>query len=161
MCDIIITIQTTRLLFQQKSQTSYHTKSLIVRLVKLTIETGMITALATSLELLMSVFLTPTSHLIIFYSLSKLYANCLLATLNARLTLPDDTLQSTDGTEQNLRRRTSVRTPRMSNDLEFGFSIDLLPIKSISDTTSHNSPGSENRNEGSSLDVSVDNSFEA
>jgi len=53
------------------------------------IDTGMITAIAAIIELMFFLIL-PNSlvHFVIFYTLPKLYANCLMATLNARLTVP-------------------------------------------------------------------------
>ncbi|EGN92978.1 hypothetical protein SERLA73DRAFT_190352 [Serpula lacrymans var. lacrymans S7.3] len=94
VCDLIITIQTTRLLFKNKSASEFKkTKSLLTKLIKLTIETGMVTSVATLVELMMAVKLPAFYHFLIFYSLSKLYANCMMATLNARLVLRSDTDQ--------------------------------------------------------------------
>ncbi|KAH7929919.1 hypothetical protein BV22DRAFT_1001709 [Leucogyrophana mollusca] len=150
VCDIVITIQTTRLLFQQNSRTNFqNTKSLITKLIKLTIETGMVTAVATLLELLMAVFLNPIAHLAVnmyINNASQSYANCLMATLNARLTLPDDSVQSiqvstalfrpgdtslTDAEvriDHVLRRRALARMSKMSDDPEHGFDMDLLQV---------------------------------
>ncbi|EGO00854.1 hypothetical protein SERLA73DRAFT_178822 [Serpula lacrymans var. lacrymans S7.3] len=97
LCDLLITIQTTRLLLLQKSGSGISkTKSILVKLVKLTIETGMVTVAATLLELLFAVVLyrwTHIAHLIVFFSLSKLYANCMLANLNSRLLMAKDSEQ--------------------------------------------------------------------
>ncbi|EGN92935.1 hypothetical protein SERLA73DRAFT_163776 [Serpula lacrymans var. lacrymans S7.3] len=94
VCDVIITVQTTRLLFRNKSASEFKkTKSLLTKLIKLTIETGMVTSVATLVELIMAVKLSAYYHFLIFYSLSKLYANCMMATLNARLVLSRDTDQ--------------------------------------------------------------------
>ncbi|EGO01080.1 hypothetical protein SERLA73DRAFT_179133 [Serpula lacrymans var. lacrymans S7.3] len=91
VCDIIITVQTTRLLFKLKSASGIkNTKSLLSKLIKLTFETGMVTSVATLVELIMAVTLPQYYHLLIFYSLSKLYANCMMATLNTRLVLHGD-----------------------------------------------------------------------
>ncbi|KAH0829163.1 hypothetical protein J3R83DRAFT_2672 [Lanmaoa asiatica] len=57
------------------------TKSLLIKLMKLTIETGLVTTTAAAIELVLAVaFRLTLYHMAI-------YANCLLATLNARLVL--------------------------------------------------------------------------
>ncbi|KAH7906997.1 hypothetical protein BJ138DRAFT_1161216 [Hygrophoropsis aurantiaca] len=88
VCDVLITCETIRLLLKRNSASGFkETRSLVVKLIKLTIETGMVTTVAVLLELLLARFLGPTDHLAVYFSISRLYANCLLATLNARLVI--------------------------------------------------------------------------
>ncbi|KIJ15532.1 hypothetical protein PAXINDRAFT_169006 [Paxillus involutus ATCC 200175] len=108
VCDLIITIETTRLLFRRGATSSFKdTRSLVTKLIKLTIETGAVTTAAMLLLFLLSwydqaqvgsvfkydgLWIPNTNglQLSIFYSISRLYANCLLATLNARLVMFKD-----------------------------------------------------------------------
>ncbi|KAF9223212.1 hypothetical protein BS17DRAFT_781493 [Gyrodon lividus] len=103
MCDLIITIETTRLLFRRGGTSSFKdTRDLVTKLIRLTIETGAVTTAAMLLQFVLSWLnsrtqtgddyspFTPAYQLAIFYSISRLYANCLLATLNARLVISKD-----------------------------------------------------------------------
>ncbi|KAH7918150.1 hypothetical protein BV22DRAFT_1025068, partial [Leucogyrophana mollusca] len=90
ICDVIITFETTRWLLKNSHTGFRETHSLVMKLVKLTIETGMVTTVAILLELLLYRFLGPTAYLSVYFSISRLYANCLLATLNARLVISRD-----------------------------------------------------------------------
>ncbi|KAF8839117.1 hypothetical protein BDN67DRAFT_970635, partial [Paxillus ammoniavirescens] len=111
VCDLIITIETTRLLFRHGATSSFKdTRGLVRKLMKLTIETGAVTTVAMLLLFLLSwsdqmrgtssisdseddgLWIPSTSglQLSVFYSVSRLYANCLLATLNARLVISKD-----------------------------------------------------------------------
>jgi len=74
---------TTRLSLKSRTATR------VERVMGTAIDTGMITAIAACIELMFFLIL-PNSlvHFVIFYTLPKLYANCLMATLNARLTVP-------------------------------------------------------------------------
>jgi len=105
LCDLILTIQTSRLLFRRGATSSLKaTRGLVRKLIKLTVETGAVTTAAILLQFLLSlhrnnpisvgttvVNLPPSVvQLSVFYSISRLYANCLLATLNARLIISRD-----------------------------------------------------------------------
>ncbi|KAF8837269.1 hypothetical protein BDN67DRAFT_909539, partial [Paxillus ammoniavirescens] len=86
-CDVLITVRTTQLLFRGQGESDCRdTHSMIRKLIKLTIETGLVTVVATMLEFLLAQTLGIVHHTV-FYFLSKLYANCFLATLNARLVI--------------------------------------------------------------------------
>ncbi|KAF9236265.1 hypothetical protein BU15DRAFT_50307, partial [Melanogaster broomeanus] len=86
-CDILITVRTIQLLFRgHKESDCRDTQSLVRKLIKLTIETGLVTVVATLLEFIVAQT-SGIAHHVVFYFLSKLYANCLLATLNARLVI--------------------------------------------------------------------------
>ncbi|KAH7928566.1 hypothetical protein BV22DRAFT_1082550 [Leucogyrophana mollusca] len=87
VCDIIIASRTAQLLFRNKAgTTSRRTHTVVNKLVKLTVETGLVTVFATVLEFLLAQF-AGIAHHAIFFGLSKFYSNCLLATLNARLVI--------------------------------------------------------------------------
>ncbi|KAG6374085.1 hypothetical protein JVT61DRAFT_4728 [Boletus reticuloceps] len=61
---------------------------MLVKLTRLTIETGLVTSVAALLELILGVVYEGYFyHLAVFFTISKLYANCLLASLNFRLVL--------------------------------------------------------------------------
>ncbi|KAF8130244.1 hypothetical protein EV363DRAFT_1335571, partial [Boletus edulis] len=75
VCDLAIT--TCMILSLRPSNSHFSSnKSTLVKLTRLTIETGLVTSVAALLELILGVV-----------SISKLYANCLLASLNFRLVL--------------------------------------------------------------------------
>ncbi|KAH7907538.1 hypothetical protein BJ138DRAFT_1159878 [Hygrophoropsis aurantiaca] len=96
VCDIIIASRTAQLLFRNKAATnSRRTRTVVNKLLKLTIETGLVTVFATVLEFLLARF-AGIAHHAIFYGLSKFYSNCLLATLNARLVIEYDSGDSGD-----------------------------------------------------------------
>ncbi|KAH7918657.1 hypothetical protein BV22DRAFT_1024228, partial [Leucogyrophana mollusca] len=90
ICDVMITFETTRWLLKNSRTGFRETHSLVLKLVKLTIETGMVTTVAILFELLLFRFLGDFVHLSVYFSISRLYANCLLATLNARLVISRD-----------------------------------------------------------------------
>ncbi|KAF8551804.1 hypothetical protein OG21DRAFT_1486675 [Imleria badia] len=113
ICDSVITIETTRLLLRRKKQMAIaETNSLIRKLIQLTIETGAVTPAAMSLRFLLYNYDKSTdvvvsmskqeiimtqwpygislAQLIISYVMTRLYANCLLASLNARLVISVD-----------------------------------------------------------------------
>ncbi|KAF9230830.1 hypothetical protein BU15DRAFT_12119, partial [Melanogaster broomeanus] len=82
VCDLIIMIETMRLLFRRRAASSFKdTRGLVTKLIRLTLETGAVTTVAMLLLFLLSWFDT--------YRVFR-YANCLLATLNARLVISKD-----------------------------------------------------------------------
>jgi hypothetical protein len=95
LCDVIIAITMVTFLF--KARTSFHdTNDVLNKLITLTVETGMITALATITEIiLLVVYRHNNTHFIVCLMLGKLYSNTLLATLNTRAILrtPSQTSQ--------------------------------------------------------------------
>jgi len=86
LCDIAITISMVTLLLRAKSASSFHrTQSVLSKLINLTIETCMATALAAILNIILYlVFSNNMIHIVVFSMVSKLYANSLIAALNAR-----------------------------------------------------------------------------
>lgn len=68
---------------------SVRTKTRVERGMMICVETGLITGLGALLELVFYfAFKQSFIHFILFYILPKLYSNCMLATLNARLAIP-------------------------------------------------------------------------
>ncbi|KAF5392682.1 hypothetical protein D9757_000913 [Collybiopsis confluens] len=91
LCDIIITCTIfylqRRILKDLDKGSQLATR--VKRLMSIAIDTGLITAAAAMLQLLLFlVFRGTLVSFCLFYSLPTLYANCALATLNARLTVP-------------------------------------------------------------------------
>ncbi|KAH7927436.1 hypothetical protein BV22DRAFT_1031765 [Leucogyrophana mollusca] len=91
LCDVTITVYMTIILRHEGLKSSFNaTRSLSAKLIRLTIETGLVTTVAAVLELILATALSETLwHLAVFYTISKLYANCVLANLNARQGLRD------------------------------------------------------------------------
>ncbi|KAF8550659.1 hypothetical protein OG21DRAFT_387555 [Imleria badia] len=88
-CDSAITISMILILRPSKSYFN-NNKSTLVKLTRLTVETGLVTTIAAILELILGVVYKDNfNHIAVFYVISKLYANCLLASLNFRLVLRD------------------------------------------------------------------------
>ncbi|KAI9453810.1 hypothetical protein HD554DRAFT_2318046 [Boletus coccyginus] len=87
VCDLAITI--CMILCLRPSDSHFRSnKSIMVKLTRLTIETGLVTTVAALLELILGLaFQNTYYHIAVFYAISKLYANCLLASLNFRLVL--------------------------------------------------------------------------
>jgi hypothetical protein len=87
-CETIIAITMVTFLFRARNSAFRDTNSVLNRLITLTIETGMATALATLTEIALLVAFSHTNlHFLICIMLAKLYSNTLLATLNARALL--------------------------------------------------------------------------
>ncbi|KAF8438515.1 hypothetical protein L210DRAFT_3544247 [Boletus edulis BED1] len=87
VCDLAIT--TCMILSLRPSNSHFSSnKSTLVKLTRLTIETGLVTSVAALLELILGVvFPSSYIHIAVLLPISKLYANCLLASLNFRLVL--------------------------------------------------------------------------
>ncbi|KAF8130226.1 hypothetical protein EV363DRAFT_1335494 [Boletus edulis] len=87
VCDVAITTCMTLSLRPSNSHFSSN-RSTLVKLTRLTIETGLVTSVAALVELILGVvFEMYFYHIAVFFAISKLYANCLLASLNFRLVL--------------------------------------------------------------------------
>jgi hypothetical protein len=95
VADILITVSLVRTLRQKKTGFST-TDSVLDKIIRTTIQTGMITALFSILDV--ACFMVLPHYAVNFVwdlSLSKLYSNCLMSTLNARLKLNSASHQST------------------------------------------------------------------
>jgi len=89
LCDTMIAVSMTTFLVRASQSTRFQdTNTALNKLITLTIETGMITAFATMLEMiLLLVYQHNNMHFIVCIALAKLYTNTLLATLNSRAIL--------------------------------------------------------------------------
>ncbi|KIK68202.1 hypothetical protein GYMLUDRAFT_707927, partial [Collybiopsis luxurians FD-317 M1] len=77
----------------------------VEKLMRIAIDTGMITAFAATAQLLLFLILRDTLvQLCIFYALPKLYANCAMATLNARLAVPGQCFQEDSPGDRKISR---------------------------------------------------------
>ncbi|KAF9463703.1 hypothetical protein BDZ94DRAFT_1258333 [Collybia nuda] len=86
ICDVMVTSGMVISLYLHRQKVRFEeTRTLMSRLITLTIETGMVTAITAIVDLLFFLILPSTNmHFIPFLALSKLYTNCLLTTLNSR-----------------------------------------------------------------------------
>jgi hypothetical protein len=86
--DIVITISMTSLLVIARKGSSYsQTNARVENLIKYTVETGLVTSFGAILVLILFlVWQSAVYYYIVYYSLGKIYANTLLATLNSRMT---------------------------------------------------------------------------
>jgi hypothetical protein len=85
-CDIIIAISMVIILLRARNRSTVKaTNTVIHRLIKLVVETGVITSWGAIMDAtLFLAFKNNNLHFLVFYSLAKLYSNTMLATLNAR-----------------------------------------------------------------------------
>ncbi|KZT19804.1 hypothetical protein NEOLEDRAFT_1141559 [Neolentinus lepideus HHB14362 ss-1] len=82
-------------LYLRGSRTGFaQTDLLITRLIRLTVQTGLITAIWTIIDLILYLAMPQPVHLIFNLPLSNLYTNSLLSTLNARLSISDTSSRS-------------------------------------------------------------------
>ncbi|TFL04938.1 hypothetical protein BDV98DRAFT_523645 [Pterulicium gracile] len=86
--DIVITVAMSNLLLDARRRSHFTpTNTRLQNLTKYTVETGLVTTCAVLIDLILFLSVPTTNyHYIIFYSIGKIYANTLMATLNARIT---------------------------------------------------------------------------
>ncbi|KAF7317472.1 hypothetical protein MKEN_00833300 [Mycena kentingensis (nom. inval.)] len=83
-CDVLLTASLVFSLWKRKTS-MVGTDSYINKIIRLTVQTGMITATAATLDMLLYILIPHgTYNFIIDFPLSKLYTNSLISTLNAR-----------------------------------------------------------------------------
>ncbi|KAK0201050.1 hypothetical protein DFS33DRAFT_1099023 [Desarmillaria ectypa] len=86
VCDLLITASIVTILYRSKPKAVFsHTTNTVTRLIRYTVETGLLTSVVALCELIL--WLTNRQynfHFIGFLILGKLYSNTLLATLNSR-----------------------------------------------------------------------------
>ncbi|KAK1219239.1 hypothetical protein PQX77_018046 [Marasmius sp. AFHP31] len=88
ICDVLIAFSMIYVLSKANS-TYKETRDLIRRLIILTMETGALTALATTVDIIILLgFPKQTVHITFTLTLAKLYSNSLLVVLNTRLVIP-------------------------------------------------------------------------
>ncbi|KDQ50856.1 hypothetical protein JAAARDRAFT_41643 [Jaapia argillacea MUCL 33604] len=94
--DCLITGALTWSLRQAKTGFSV-TDDLVTKLIRLTVQTGLVTAVVAVVDLIMFLSSPYPFHLITGLILAKLYTNSLLSTLNARLTINQSSYQTHGG----------------------------------------------------------------
>ncbi len=98
-----------------KSRTGFAaTDDVITKLIRLTLQTGAVTTLFATVDLILFLASTTTLHLLFNLPLAKLYVNSLLSTLNARVTINAGNQNYTmeGSNSDNARRGISTRTKR-------------------------------------------------
>ncbi|CEL62687.1 hypothetical protein RSOLAG1IB_05043 [Rhizoctonia solani AG-1 IB] len=88
------------------------TEDLIARLIRVTVQTGLITTLWAVLDLIIFLVVPNPLHLLFNLPLPKLYSNSLLSTLNARGGWGDDSMQGSRNTTGGISIPMSIATPR-------------------------------------------------
>ncbi|KAJ3974914.1 hypothetical protein EV361DRAFT_586677 [Lentinula raphanica] len=93
LCDFLITVVLVIQLYRyERRSSSAQTRDKLLRLITLTVDTGLVTTLTALIELLLfSLFHDNTLHFIPLFMLSKVYSNCLLANLNTRTVINTQT----------------------------------------------------------------------
>ncbi|KAJ7194488.1 hypothetical protein B0H12DRAFT_1198305 [Mycena haematopus] len=86
VCDVLITLALTGILYQRKKQTKFaETSGILNRLIRLSIETGALTSITATVETILWLGWEDFNyHFTLFLMLGKLYSNVLMATLNCR-----------------------------------------------------------------------------
>ncbi|KAG2049335.1 hypothetical protein BDR06DRAFT_999276 [Suillus hirtellus] len=143
LCDIIICCA--MFYFLSKSRTGFRaTDSLLNKLIRITIETGMLTAIIAIIEL--TLFLTFKHnfyHVVPAFMLSKLYSNSFLVLLNSRKSTSKQS--TTSDTFHSLPEfsasREANRTGAMKVDLAHRTSSDDIGMVSFSETENLNKQG--------------------
>lgn len=143
LCDIIICCA--MFYFLSKSRTGFRaTDSLLNKLIRITIETGMLTAIIAIIEL--TLFLTFKHnfyHVVPAFMLSKLYSNSFLVLLNSRKSTSKQS--TTSDTFNSLPEfsasREANRTGAMKVDLAHRTSSDDIGMVSFSETENLNKQG--------------------
>lgn len=99
-----------------KSRTGFTaTDDVISKLIRMTLQTGLLTTLFAIVDLILFLASTTTLHLVFNLPLAKLYVNSLLSTLNARVTINNGgnyTMEGTLSDGSGSRSRTQTRTKR-------------------------------------------------
>ncbi|KAJ3935872.1 MAG: hypothetical protein NXY57DRAFT_988132 [Lentinula lateritia] len=126
VADIIITITLVRSLSKRKTGFGA-TNTMIDKLIKMTVQTGMITAICAIGDVACFMALPHTAINFTWdLALAKLYTNCLMSTLNARSALVNRSQTSTSGmfinvvdsaSQKDTRRQTSSTMVKFANNL--------------------------------------------
>ncbi|KAF9468356.1 hypothetical protein BDZ94DRAFT_782352 [Collybia nuda] len=142
--DIVITISMVTLLFRAKKSTTFQTThSGISKLITVTIETGMATAIGALVELILFVvFPMNNLHFIVFLVLAKLYSNTLLATLNSRASLITNRGQTGKPALWNDQRSdsTSGSSHIISQGTQAQSRVPIPPVQITTVTERHHDP---------------------
>ncbi|KAJ7621253.1 hypothetical protein FB45DRAFT_928794 [Roridomyces roridus] len=89
--DIFIAVSMTFFLLRSRAQALEHTNNILTRLMRLTVETGTVTAIAAIVDLVFFIKAHNGLHQVSGVILCKLYSNTLLVLLNNRLVLAGET----------------------------------------------------------------------
>ncbi|KAJ7041876.1 hypothetical protein C8F04DRAFT_994141 [Mycena alexandri] len=127
LCDLIIVGSTAFYLLRSRSPASKTTNATIYRIVKISVETGLLCALFAIFDLYLFVTYKGTNyHLALCTELSKVYSNSILAILNSRARISHSDASTDDGnlniSEIAFRSGTRVQIPmettESSDDLD-------------------------------------------
>ncbi|KAF5310609.1 hypothetical protein D9619_007767 [Psilocybe cf. subviscida] len=107
VCDILIAISTVTILVRASRKSHFrNTDTTLQRLIRLTVETGLITASGATIELILwQVEKFLNYHYIFFLVLGKLYSNALMAALNSRTHINAGTSQANMSVNSSINTR--------------------------------------------------------
>jgi len=110
VCDILITISTVTILIRTMKKSHFRkTDTTLKRLIRLSVETGLITASGATVELILwQVEKFLNYHYIFFLILGKLYSNAMLAALNSRAQTEHTTSTGNMTTSLNTRNQLTL-----------------------------------------------------
>ncbi|KAF9524362.1 hypothetical protein CPB83DRAFT_897990 [Crepidotus variabilis] len=118
--DVLITV-TLVFTLQSKKTGFVATDDAISRIIRMTVQTGMITAICAIGDVVFFMTLPKTALNFLWdLALAKLYANCLLSTLNARASLADSSRSSSNYLSSQGRQMVSGGPVRMRTDASYG-----------------------------------------
>lgn len=84
LCDVLITVSLCFYLSSHRSGVNKRTDDLVTRVIRITVQTGLMTSLWAILDLIIYRVQNNSMHLIFNFPLAKIYTNSLMSTLNAR-----------------------------------------------------------------------------
>ncbi|KAJ7613552.1 hypothetical protein FB45DRAFT_1112153 [Roridomyces roridus] len=122
--DIVIAVSMTFVLLRSRAQALGHTNSILTRLVRLTVETGTITAIAAIVDLVFFIKAHNGLHQVSGVILGKMYSNTLLVLLNNRLAMRREPQLHVG---ESFRAGMRSRAPG-TNDSEPATEIDLVDL---------------------------------
>ncbi|KAJ7605567.1 hypothetical protein FB45DRAFT_952715 [Roridomyces roridus] len=122
--DIVIAVSMTFVLLRSRAQALGHTNSILTRLVRLTVETGTITAIAAIVDLVFFIKAHNGLHQVSGVILGKMYSNTLLVLLNNRLAMRREPQLHVG---ESFRAGMGSRAPG-TNDSEPATEIDLVDL---------------------------------
>ncbi|KIK65256.1 hypothetical protein GYMLUDRAFT_39615 [Collybiopsis luxurians FD-317 M1] len=158
VADLLITGTLVRSLSKRKTGFGA-TDNMIDRLIRLTVQTGMITAICAIGDV---AFFMALPHAALNFlwdlSLSKLYANCLMSTLNARTNLFNSSQSGSSGVFRNGLDGMNTRDTRRQTDVRFDHSMMSAPqVYELDNTktfdTTHSTPISYHGDAGYGITV--------
>ncbi|KAJ3994100.1 hypothetical protein F5050DRAFT_576992 [Lentinula boryana] len=141
VADILITVTLVRSLSKRKTGFGV-TNSMIDKIIRMTVQTGMITAICAIGDVACFMALPHTAINFIWdLALAKLYTNCLMSTLNARSALVNNGQSSTSGmfinvvdstNQKDIRRQTfsGARFAKNMHELTNGTGSDIYELDS-------------------------------